>query len=64
MIPTPDPSLIPAMVNAVTPIFTDNATVLIGAVVGLFALITLPLLIAKGTLAWAAKGVKKLFHRV
>lgn len=61
--PTPDPSLIPEMFGTISAIFTDNWETVLGAVVGLVALITVPVLLARGGLTWAIGGIRKLFKR-
>jgi hypothetical protein len=60
--PTPDPSLIPAIVTASAALFTSNWSVVLLAVVALIGIIVLPAMVAGGGLRLAVKTLRKVFH--
>ena len=60
--PTPDPSLIPNALGSFTPIFTDNYSTIILAIVSLVGVVTVPVIVVKGGLRWVVGGLRKLFR--
>ena len=60
--PTPDPSLLPALVGSVAAVFTTNWSTFLGATVALIGIVIFPTVIAKGGLRTAIKGLKSVFH--
>lgn len=61
--PTPDPSLLPAAVSTLSGVFTSNYSTILAAVLALIAIITVPIIVIRGGLAWAIGGIKRLFKR-
>lgn len=61
--PTPDPSLLPAAVSTLSGVFTANYSTILTAVLALVAIITVPIIVIRGGLAWAISGIRRLFKR-
>jgi hypothetical protein len=60
-LPTPDPSVLPALVTSVAAVFTSNWTTFLTATVALIGIITLPAVIARGGLRKAIHALKSVF---
>jgi hypothetical protein len=61
--PTPDPTLIATAIGDLAEIFTGNYSTILLAVVSLVGIITVPIIVIRGGLAWAVGGVRRLFKR-
>lgn len=61
VVPTPDPSLIPALTSAATGIFTANWQIFLTAGLGLLMAIGVPLVVLRGGLHKAIAGIKGVF---
>lgn len=59
--PTPDPSLLPALITSATGIFTSNWTTLLAGVLAIIAVVKLPAMIASGALRGAFRALTKVF---
>lgn len=63
LIPTPDPTLLASAVTTLSAIFTGNYATILTAVVALVGIITVPIIVIRGGLAWAVGGIRRLFRR-
>lgn len=59
--PTPDPSLVPALITSVASVFTTNWTTFLTATIALIAIVVIPSTLARGGLHLAVKSLRKVF---
>lgn len=55
--PTPDPSLIPALITSGATLFTSNWTVMVTGAIALIGIVTLPTGIAKAVLSRGTRAL-------